>query len=72
MGKGIIRKQTTANKRKFALILLLFIFIMQLSYTLNNLSIQGYTFINSYTIIHNDNNELYGPSENLIKMVSIQ
>ena len=67
MGKGIIRKQTTANKRKFALILLLFIFIMQLSYTLNNLSIQGYTFINSYTIIHNDNNELYGPSENLIK-----
>lgn len=55
------------NKSKTYIIILLVIFLLQLSYTLKNMREQGYNFINYYTVLHNDNSELYGPAENLLQ-----
>ena len=55
------------NKNKTYILILLVIFLVQLSYTLKNMHEQGYNFINCYTVLHNDNHELYGPAENLLQ-----
>lgn len=55
------------NKSKILSLLILLIFFAQLGYTISNMREQRYNFINYYTVIHNDNGELFGSAENFIQ-----